>query len=372
MSSPLRIQLSIHHELSTGTGAPGSTLELARALRARGHQVSVVGFGILGRVADTPAAPLAFPLVTSAHTYRRQWRGELDVIDSSTGDLWPMPHAARAVVICRSHGLEPLVVAARRAAAQRGELTLRRRYDLYHGGWRLVEVRRSLRRADAVFVLSAAEARYVTEDLGRSPATVHMISSAIDDAFGGRTLPAPVAEPDIAIIGNADWRKGGDVAISTMTSIVAQHPGVRLRWLGCGPGLQRDQLPASLAERTTLVERFTPEELPSLLDGAEILLSCARAEGMPVSLLEAAALGLCAVASDIPGITDVLAASGGGLTFPVGDPEAAAEALRTVLGDAGLRSRLRTAAHHDAQSRTWGKVAERTELLYRRCLEAKR
>src|ERR1700734_3828147 len=92
--APLRTLLTIHHDLDLNTGAPGSTLQLGNALRRQGHQVSMVGFESLPIHLDPRLNQLSFPIYASAHVGRSLSRGLVDVVEASTGDLWPLPRVA--------------------------------------------------------------------------------------------------------------------------------------------------------------------------------------------------------------------------------------------------------------------------------------
>ena len=54
---------------------------------------------------------------------------------------------------------------------------------------------------------------------------------------------------------------------------------------------------------------------------ADALVMSSVSEGLPMSLLQAASIGLPAVLTDVGGMREVLTLSGGGLLTPVGDPE---------------------------------------------------
>lgn len=365
----MRIALSIHHVARPGAGAPGATLALADALRRRGHEVTVLDFSLVRGGSERVATALAYP-----HALRRRLlarAGEFDVVDASTGDLAYVPRSGAlrraSVLVTRSHGLEHLVVAARRAANRRGEVDLRARYRLYHGGLRLVEVRRSVVRADATFVLSSVEADLVAS-FGVSPSRILTTTNGVDAVLLASSSVAPPT-PLVVLLGDASWRKGTDVALDALRQVIAAHPGTTVRWLGAGPSGAPAVAAAGLSGSVEVIERYEPAELPELLGPASVALSCARLEGMPIALLEAAALGVPVVASAIPGITDLVGTSGGGRLCPVDDAEAFAHAIGEVLQSPALRATLSANARRDAEDRTWDAIAANTEAHYRHLLD---
>jgi glycosyltransferase involved in cell wall biosynthesis len=86
-------------------------------------------------------------------------------------------------------------------------------------------------------------------------------------------------------------------------------------------------------------------EVPEYLRAADVFALPSRREGLPVALLEAMACGLPCVASRLPGSTDAIVEDGkNGILVPVGDVEALAGAMATVLRNAEYASALGTAA----------------------------
>jgi glycosyltransferase involved in cell wall biosynthesis len=88
-------------------------------------------------------------------------------------------------------------------------------------------------------------------------------------------------------------------------------------------------------------------------------------EGLPRSLVEAAAAGRPIVATDVAGCREVVRDSREGLLVPLGDIDAAARALTTLAADPGLRYRLGSAANARFHERfTADAVRQKVRNLY--------
>jgi glycosyltransferase involved in cell wall biosynthesis len=95
------------------------------------------------------------------------------------------------------------------------------------------------------------------------------------------------------------------------------------------------------------VGRSTEPEL--YMAAADILCLPSYREGFGMSLLEAAAAGVPAVATRIYGITDAVEDNVTGLLVPARDADALAEALERLVTDPVLRARFGVAARERAR-----------------------
>jgi glycosyltransferase involved in cell wall biosynthesis len=94
-----------------------------------------------------------------------------------------------------------------------------------------------------------------------------------------------------------------------------------------------------------------PEDALGRID---VLAMASEAEGFPMVLIEAMAAGVPIVATDAPGIRDVVQDGRTALMAPVGEPARLAAALDRLGGDAGLRERLIAAGRRVVAERfTW-------------------
>jgi glycosyltransferase involved in cell wall biosynthesis len=113
-------------------------------------------------------------------------------------------------------------------------------------------------------------------------------------------------------------------------------------------GLRRRSADGGLDDRVSFPGPRTGAALDRSYAAADLLVLASRAETYGMVVTEALARGLPAVAADIGGLSEALGHGAGGirpgLLVAPEDPSALGAALRTWLGDAGLRARLRRAA----------------------------
>lgn len=113
------------------------------------------------------------------------------------------------------------------------------------------------------------------------------------------------------------------------------------------------------------------DDMPATLAQADIFCLPSYREGVPNALLEAAACGLPIVTTDVPGCRDVVTHGLNGLLVPVRNAAVLAEALETLLSDAGLRHQMGAAGREIAVNRFGlDKVNEETLSIYQRFLSA--
>lgn len=99
------------------------------------------------------------------------------------------------------------------------------------------------------------------------------------------------------------------------------------------------------------------------------VLASLGGEGVPLSLVEAAACGRPLVATDVPGSRDIARAGVNALLVPPGDPQALADALERLIRDADLRRAFAAASRGVAESEfSSDKIAAATLALYDRLL----
>jgi glycosyltransferase involved in cell wall biosynthesis len=147
--------------------------------------------------------------------------------------------------------------------------------------------------------------------------------------------------------------------------VVAALPDVR--FLAVGQGAQEAEIRA-LRDRLGLGDAF--QLLGYRPDAIRIMAACdvfclaSLHEGRPVALMEALALGLPAVATDVGGIREVVEPDREGILVPPERPEALAAALVAILTDPERRAAMAGAAKARAASFSIEATVRRTEAIY--------
>jgi glycosyltransferase involved in cell wall biosynthesis len=163
--------------------------------------------------------------------------------------------------------------------------------------------------------------------------------------------------PLILAVGRLAPQKGFDTLIEAARAWPDLTPAPLLAIAGAGP--QHDQLAAaaaSLGENARLLGQRA--DVPALLAAATVFVLPSRWEGQPLILQEALRAGRPIVATRAGGTPD-LTGEDAALLVPPDDPAALADAVRRVLTDGALATRLADAARERA--RTLPSVNEATE-----------
>lgn len=156
-----------------------------------------------------------------------------------------------------------------------------------------------------------------------------------------RFKPLPLAEarnPDelvILMIGRLLVDKGIYELVDAARSIRLKHPTVRVKLLGAVGGdnptaISQAELNAWLHEG--VIEHLgSVEDVRPAIQAADLVLLASYREGIPRSLLEAAAMGKPIIATDVPGCRDVVMDGRTGYLCRVRDPGDIAKKLEQFL-----------------------------------------
>lgn len=184
-------------------------------------------------------------------------------------------------------------------------------------------------------------------DLGRRRLPV-VVPGVVPDELR-RAEPGPlVTDPLVVTVARLHPDKGVDVLLDALALVRADVPGVRLTVIGAAQdGVLVQQALVDQAERLGLADAVTfrgfVDEPSETVAASRLYVQPSRSETFGLAVLEALALGVAVVASDVGGVGELLAGGRAGLLVPPEDPAALAAAMIAVLTDDALAERLRAA-----------------------------
>lgn len=131
------------------------------------------------------------------------------------------------------------------------------------------------------------------------------------------------------------WDKGVGEFVEAARLVKREHPTARFQLLGFADAdnrtaVSRDQLDAWVAEGLVEYLGATDDVRPFLRAAGCVVLPSYR-EGLPRSLLEAAAMGKPLIATDVPGCRDIVSDGNNGFLCAARDPSSLAAAMRKLL-----------------------------------------
>ena len=244
--------------------------------------------------------------------------------------------------------------------------------------------RTAYRFADQVLVNSQQIAASVSSDEGVAPSRVTVVNNFADrEAFLRvsddvkaelrRQLGVPVDAMLIGMVASLKPVKNPEMLVSAFAQVAERDPSVHLVFIG--DGVSRGDLERTVAERG-MIDRVTiTGTLPNagrLHSCLDISVLCSRSEGFPNSVVEAMAAAVPVIATRVGAIPDAVSHMTTGLLVPSESPTELEEALRRLIGDPSLRTRLGRAGYEIALDRFHeDTVIASLESLYERLVESR-
>jgi phosphatidyl-myo-inositol alpha-mannosyltransferase len=373
MAPLMRIAMLSPYSLSRPGGVQGQVLGLSRALRALGHEVTVVGpddpeerdeiegsaeipggMFVMGRPtglrSNGSVAPVTISPMAALRAERFVRKGGFDVL-----------HLHEPLAPVASYGFVlsapvPMVGTYHRAGVSRWVPVLKPLVKLV--GSRL-QVRVAVSEAARETALRSSKGVY------------EVLYNGVDMERFAHAEPVPSDRPTVLFLGRHETRKGLDVLLDAFAMI--DRPAVL--WVaGDGPQseIQRRRHPES--DRVKWLGMLSDDEVDARLLGADVLCAPSlRGESFGMVVLEGMAARCAVVASDLQGYRS--AAGGHAALFPPGDVTALSRTLGAALADAAEGSgqssvdALKAAEAH-AQGWSMESLAERYVEVYERAIRA--
>ncbi len=363
--STLRVGLVCPYSLDVPGGVQNHVHDLAEALIAAGHEVSVLAPATddeelpryvvpAGRAVSVPyngsVSRLAFGPITGARVRRWLRDGRFDVLHIHE----PSVPSVSVLALRAAHG--PIVATFHTAI-------LRSRAMLSAAGI----LRPLMEKLGGRIAVSELARRTLVQHFGGEPVIIP--NGLYVDRFQMPPSPRWRGEgPTVSFLGRIDEpRKGLRLLLAAMPELTRRRPGVRLVVAGRGDvAAARRQIEPSVRESVTFLGPVDDATRGELLASSDLFVAPnTGGESFGIILAEAMAAGAPVLASDLAAFLEVLDGGRLGTTFPVGDAAALAAAAADLLADEEQRMTKRRAAQAAVRRYDWSVVARDVELVYR-------
>jgi glycosyltransferase involved in cell wall biosynthesis len=230
---------------------------------------------------------------------------------------------------------------------------------------------------DMLFGLVNPLARRIWRDAAACTAVSTFVQQLANEAYdrpvvrilngidlNGAEMPffPPTHPRHLVFVGRMSVQKNPVFLIDALARV--SSPRWRLTLVGDGPLLTevRNRIAANgLEDRVEIRGWLDAQEVQKVLRSADILAMPSLSEGLPVAAIEALKHGLAIVASDVPGVYDVVEDGVNGFRVPLGNVDAFARALEQVITEDRTVEAMRRASWEKVGAFDLGSITDRYE-----------
>ncbi len=226
-------------------------------------------------------------------------------------------------------------------------------------------MRRLLEKADAITAPSA----YLTDAAAPHIPNVHLLPNGLflqRYAFRERTSAMP----------NLVWLRAfhrmyqPTMAVEVLARVLLQEPRVQLTMIGPDKDGSVKEVwtrarELRVEDRLRVIGGVPKHQVPEYLEQSDIFLNTTSVDNTPVTVLEAAACGLCIVSTDVGGIPRLVRHGVEALLVPRDRPDEMAGAVLSVLRESALACSLSINARALAARHDWAPIISQWDLLLR-------
>jgi glycosyltransferase involved in cell wall biosynthesis len=238
-------------------------------------------------------------------------------------------------------------------------------------------LRRLLGRANAFVLVQNPDDRAAIRSLGVSNDKISLIAGSGVDV--NALTPLPESQPPAAagFVGRLLADKGVPTLVDAHALLARRGRPIALLIAGePDPANPASIPPATIAEwqrRPGLTLLGQVNDIHAFWARAHIAVLPSLREGLPMSLLEAAACGRPIIATDVPGCREIARDGVNALLVPPNDAEALADAIDRLAGDAELRRRFGAAGRRMVENEFSNvRIGREIVALYQRLLRQSR
>lgn len=354
--------------------------QMARLFTERGHRVHIVGIApVAEEIRQKLPADLPYEMTTlyaahppaarrlhgikgrlNAPERRRQAarRAGMRAKAEQLSELFRAARPGAVVIVTQVWAMEWVALADTKGLSVIG--MSHESFEASQKSTRGERVRRHYPEVDRLLVLTAEDAdlwiRAGMENVGSMPNPLPFMPQS----------PAPRTEKVVASVGRLAFEKGVDLLLDAWAEAAPHHPDWVLRIYGAG--LEEAVLRAhctALGLDDSVEWMGSTDDVLGALRGASVFAQASRAEGFPITLLEAMAAGVPVAAFDCaPGVREIVTHGEDGLLARLGNTMELAGHLDALMSDRGLRDRLGDSAFQSVKRYSSTEITDRWEALF--------
>ena len=237
-------------------------------------------------------------------------------------------------------------------------------------------LRRLVDRDGSIALVQNGDDKAALRSLGIPERRIALISGSGVDVKRFTPLPEPSGPVTFGFVGRLLDDKGVRTLIEAFHLLRKRGSDACLLIAGtpdpANPGSVTQAEAASWNNEPGITWLGQVSDIAGLWERAHIAVLPSRREGLPLSLMEAAACGRAMIASDVPGCREVVIHDETGLLFPVDNAQALAAAMEQLAASPDLRRRYGAEARRLAERKFAADIiGPQTVALYRQLLGAR-
>lgn len=359
----MKIGLVCPYSLGTPGGVQNHVRDLAEALLALGHEVSV-----LAPVDDDQAPPY---VVSAGHAVGVPYNGSIARVTFGPRTAARVRHWLTEGRFDVVHVHEPTTPSASIIALWAGDGPFVATFHTWQVRSRAMSAAAGLLRP----ALEKLDARIAVSENARSMMVQHIGGEAVvipnglyTSRFAGRIRPEwQGTDGTISFLGRMDEpRKGLAVLLAAVPRLVAERPGLKVLVAGTGQADDaRRSLPADCRENVLFLGAIDDEARADMLAGSDVYVAPhLGGESFGIVLLEAMAAGAPVLASDLAAFRQVLDGGRLGELFEPGNSDALATQASRLLSSPDELDKLREAGRVAVLRYDWGALVDELVAVY--------
>lgn len=293
------------------------------------------------------------PFLPALSTTIRQL--DFDLIHAHSHLFWM---TATAVKIAKAMK-KPVVTTVHGVLAERNSFVNLAQYSyLYTFGSRV------FKNSTRTICLTNSDAAEIVR-FGANPKKIRVVPNAVDTSL---FKPGEENGNKLVWVGRFVPEKGIQYLVKAAKIVLSEHDDVKFVLVGEGPlrlYIMKLATKNGLKEKISFAGKMSQREVAQVMQSASVFVLPSLREGFPKTLLEAMACGKPVIASNIPGVNNVIGNTRGGILVPPKEPKALAETIVELLDDKSLRLKLGSRARQLVLERyNWTTVSDQIESVY--------